>query len=131
MADMSGFSDVACSLEKEQAEIDSKYSELKEVLDSGDHLSVLNWLADYSVLASRSGGEDDINLYVDEIISQLEQRGYGDEGKFDLGDSDVLHLISNTITRLKEGKLPTGFERILADKYLENSDHDVSHHDMI
>ena len=131
MADMNGFSDVAGGIEKEQAEIDSKYSEFKEVLGRGDHLSVLNWLADYSVLASRSGDAEDINLYVNEVVSQLEQDGYGNEGELDSKYSDVLHLISNTMVRLKEGKIPTGFERILADKYIEAVEQDTDHHDII
>ena len=121
MADMNGFSGVArAGSGNEQEEIDRKYLELTEVLSQNNPLSALDWLADYSVLASRSGDIEGINLYVDEVISRFEQNGYGNDIELDSEYSDALHIISNTISRLRDGKIPTGYERILADKYIKS-----------
>ncbi len=131
MADMDGFSDIASGQNKDQEDLDIKVSELPEVLNKKDHLAVLDWLADYSVIASRVGDDDGVDLHVQTVLQQLEQGGYSQDYDSSHENSDVLHLISNTITRLKEGKTPIGFERILADKYVEDSDYDIDHNNEI
>ena len=51
------------------------------------------------------------------MITQLEDHGYREKNDSAPPATGAHSIIENTIGRMKDGLVPTGYERIFADKY--------------
>tara|TARA_R110002095_G_C4221980_1_gene237145 strand:- start:785 stop:1168 length:384 start_codon:yes stop_codon:yes gene_type:complete len=106
------FFQAAVNQEQAQEAINAQVDDLSIVLQQGDVVATLDWVAEFATLTSRISDPESLNLRFDDVISQLENAGYG-------GDNDhgAHSIIANTMGRMKDGLVPTGYERIFADKY--------------
>ncbi len=111
------FFQAALNPESAQEGVDAHVDFLADVLDQNDPVATLDWVADFAVLTSRISDPESVDLRFEEVITQLEDHGYGEKNDSAPPATGAHSIIENTIGRMKDGLVPTGYERIFADKY--------------
>lgn len=105
-----------------QEDIDAHVGALPDVLEQEDIMAVLDWTADYAQMASRIKDPDDADFHFDTILEQMKSYGYGSQDdEASPAEQDALKMIGNTLGRMENGLVPTGYERVFADKILQQA----------
>ncbi len=112
------FLQAAMNPQAAQQEIDTHLEALNGVLEQNDAVATLDWVADFALMTSRVSKTEGLNFHFDDVVAVLEQNGYGENVQGVSQQDNAKALISNTMGRMKDGLVPTGYERIFADKLM-------------
>lgn len=116
MSNPKKFLQAALSPEHAQAAIDDHLSALPDVLAQDDPYQTMDWMAEYSTITSRVSDPETVDMRFENILGALEDAGYGDRSEKSSSEKSAKDMIALTMGRIREGQVPTGYERIFADK---------------
>jgi len=116
MSNPQKFLQAALSPEHAQAAIDDHLSALPDVLAQDDAYETMDWMAEYSTITSRVSDPETVDMRFENILSALENAGYGERGDKATSESSAKDMVALTMGCMRDGQVPTGYERIFADK---------------